>query len=57
MKILLTGGAGQVGWELRRALAIFGEVVAPPRETLDLASADSIVAAVRAVRPALIGAG
>jgi len=54
MKILLTGGAGQVGWELRRALAIFGEVVAPPRETLDLASADSIVAAVRAVRPALI---
>ena len=54
MKILLTGGAGQVGWELRRALAIFGEVVAPARETLDLASADSIVAAVRAVRPALI---
>ena len=54
MRILVTGGAGQLGWELRRALAIFGEVVAPPREILDLASADSIVAAVRRVRPSLI---
>ena len=54
MRILVTGGAGQVGWELRRTLAIFGEVVAPPRDVLDLASADSIVAAVRGVRPNLI---
>ena len=54
MKILVTGGAGQVGWELRRTLAIFGEVVAPPRDILDLASVDSIVAAVRGVRPGLI---
>ncbi len=54
MRILVTGGAGQVGWELRRTLAIFGEVVAPPRDILDLASADSIVAAVRGVRPDLI---
>jgi dTDP-4-dehydrorhamnose reductase len=54
MRILVTGGAGQVGWELRRALAIFGEVVAPSRDLLDLASADSIVAAVRGVRPRLI---
>jgi len=54
MKILLTGGAGQLGWELRRALAIFGEVIAPARGALDLAKADSIVAAVREVRPALI---
>ena len=54
MKILLTGGAGQLGWELRRALAIFGEVIAPARDALDLAKADSIVAAVREVRPALI---
>ena len=54
MRILVTGGAGQVGWELRRTLAIFGEVVAPPREILDLASTDSIVAAVRGVRPDLI---
>src|SRR3954471_13720113 len=54
MRILLTGGAGQVGWELRRALAVFGEIIAPARELLDLASVDSIVAAVRGVRPNLI---
>jgi dTDP-4-dehydrorhamnose reductase len=54
VKILVTGGAGQLGWELRRTLAIFGEVVAPPREILDLASADSVVAAVRGLRPGLI---
>lgn len=54
IRILLTGGAGQVGWELRRTLAGFGEVVAPPRDVLDLASADSIAAAVRGTRPDLI---
>lgn len=54
MRILITGGAGQLGWELRRTLAIFGEVVAPSRDILDLASVDSIVAAVRGVRPSLI---
>jgi dTDP-4-dehydrorhamnose reductase len=54
MRILVTGGAGQLGWELRRTLAIFGEVVAPSRDILDLASVDSIVAAVRGVRPSLI---
>ena len=54
MRILVTGGAGQLGWELRRTLAIFGEVVAPPHEILDLASADSIVAAIRGIRPDLI---
>ena len=54
MRILVTGGAGQLGWELRRSLAIFGDVVAPTRDLLDLASTDSIVAAVRGVRPSLI---
>ena len=54
MRILLTGGDGQVGWELRRALAIQGEVLAPSRHELNLASADSIVAAVRGIRPDLI---
>ena len=54
MKILLTGGAGQVGWELRRTLALFGEVVAPPPAALDLARPDSIVANVREVGPDLI---
>ena len=54
MRILVTGGGGQLGWELRRALAIFGEVVAPGRDLLDLASVDSIVAAIRGVRPGLV---
>lgn len=54
MRILLTGGNGQVGFELRRALAVFGEVYAPGRDVLDLGSADSIVAAVRTHRPQLI---
>ncbi|HVY06748.1 MAG TPA: dTDP-4-dehydrorhamnose reductase [Burkholderiales bacterium] len=54
MRILITGGGGQVGWELRRTLAVIGEVIAPPRATLDLAAPDSIVAAVRDARPDLI---
>jgi dTDP-4-dehydrorhamnose reductase len=54
IRILLTGGAGQVGWELRRALAVYGVVVAPARDVLDLSSADSILAAVDSARPNLI---
>jgi dTDP-4-dehydrorhamnose reductase len=54
MRILITGGAGQVGWELCRTLAVHGEILAPARNELDLASADSIVAAVRAFGPELI---
>lgn len=54
MRILITGGAGQVGWELCRTLAIHGEILAPARSELDLASADSIVSAVRAFGPELI---
>ncbi|MEO8005684.1 MAG: dTDP-4-dehydrorhamnose reductase [Betaproteobacteria bacterium] len=54
MRILVTGGAGQVGWELRRTLAAFGDVIAPARDVLDLASADSIVSCLRAVNPDLI---
>ncbi len=37
MTILLTGGSGQVGWELRRTLAPLGRVIAPGRAELDLA--------------------
>lgn len=36
MKILLTGGSGQVGFELQRSLALWGEVLAPTRHDLDL---------------------
>ena len=54
MRILLTGKNGQVGWELSRALAPLGEVVAFDREGLDLAAPDRIVSAVRAARPDVI---
>lgn len=53
-KILVTGTNGQVGWELCRTLACLGEVVAVDRQALDIASADSIRAVIREVKPHLI---
>jgi dTDP-4-dehydrorhamnose reductase len=53
-RILVTGGTGQVGWELVRALAPVGEVAAPGRAALDLADPASIRRAFRAVAPALV---
>jgi dTDP-4-dehydrorhamnose reductase len=53
-RILLTGGTGQVGWELRCALAPLGEVLAPGRTHLDLADAAALRAAVRDFAPAAI---
>lgn len=57
MKILLLGGNGQVGWQLRRSLAVAGEVTAPPPRSeggLDVADADSLRHALRAAQPDLI---
>jgi len=51
VKILLTGENGQLGWELARALAPLGELIAFDRSSLDLAVPDQIVSAVRSVRP------
>ncbi len=51
MRILLTGKNGQLGWELARALAPLGELIASDRSSLDLAVPDQIVSAVRSVRP------
>lgn len=53
-RILLTGINGQVGWELARALAPLGEVIAVDRHALDLADADRIRALVREAKPAVI---
>ena len=50
--ILVTGAAGQVGFELVRLLAPHGDVVAADRARLDLADPDAIVAAVRGAKPA-----
>lgn len=54
MKILLTGGSGQVGFELRRQLCLLGEVLAPSRQELDLADADAVSRWLERHRPALI---
>lgn len=55
MKILLLGCNGQVGWELQRALAPLGEVVAPGRtDGGDLADAATLAATVRAIAPRVI---
>ncbi len=53
-RILLTGVNGQVGWELRRTLGALGEVVATDSRTLDLADADALREAVRALAPDII---
>ncbi|HUZ97519.1 MAG TPA: dTDP-4-dehydrorhamnose reductase [Edaphobacter sp.] len=49
--ILVTGATGQVGGQLVETLAPLGEVIAPGRAQLDLASAESIRSVIRAVRP------
>jgi len=50
-RILLTGASGQVGGELLKLLEARGEVVAPEREAMDLADAESVRKTIRAVRP------
>ncbi len=52
--ILLFGAAGQVGWELRRSLAMLGPVIGHTRETLDLENLGALRNRVRAARPRLI---
>jgi dTDP-4-dehydrorhamnose reductase len=54
MKILLTGKNGQLGFELQRALAPLGEVVAVGTQECDLADADAVRALVRRVAPDVI---
>jgi dTDP-4-dehydrorhamnose reductase len=54
MTILLLGANGQVGWELRRALARLGPVRALERAEADLADPDALSRAVREAAPSLI---
>lgn len=59
MKILLLGKNGQVGWELQRALAPLGEVIALDRQGADdlcgdLADLAGLAATVRKVAPDVI---
>ena len=50
-RILLTGATGQVGGELLKFLQPLGEVIAPPRTALDLASPESLRDAIRSIQP------
>lgn len=54
MKILITGGSGQVGFELRRSLALFGQILAPSRQQLDLADQKAVSDYLQTHRPGLI---
>ena len=53
-RILLTGKNGQVGFELQRALAPLGEVVAVGSADCDLADASAVRELVQRVRPQII---
>jgi dTDP-4-dehydrorhamnose reductase len=55
MKIVLLGRDGQVGWELRRALAPLGQVVAPARaEGADLTKPRELCALVDRLAPDIV---
>jgi dTDP-4-dehydrorhamnose reductase len=58
-RVLLFGAGGQVGWELQRALAPLGEVIALDRAGTaglsgDFTQPDAVAAAVRAVAPRFV---
>ena len=53
-RVLIVGGAGQVGRELQRSFASFGDIVAVDRESLDIAIPEEIRALIRRVRPQVI---
>ncbi|SFT76709.1 dTDP-4-dehydrorhamnose reductase [Pseudomonas marincola] len=59
MKILLFGKNGQVGWELQRALAPLGELIALDRHVIDgisgdLCNLDLLRASIRTIKPEII---
>lgn len=54
MKILLTGGTGQVGFELQRSLCLLGSVLAPSRRELDLTNPKAVEHWLAQHRPDLI---
>jgi dTDP-4-dehydrorhamnose reductase len=51
---LLFGADGQVGWELQRAFAPFGEVLAVTQADADLADVDALRTAIRQAQPSVI---
>jgi dTDP-4-dehydrorhamnose reductase len=53
-RYLLLGGNGQLGWELRPALAALGEVHAPEHAAFDLTDEAGMRRAIRALQPDVI---
>ncbi|MBT3245056.1 MAG: dTDP-4-dehydrorhamnose reductase [Bacteroidetes bacterium] len=53
-RILLTGGTGQLGWELKLALKLLGAVWTPIRQEFDLANPESLRDKIRDYKPDLI---
>ena len=52
--VLLFGGNGQVGWELRRSLAPFGQLLALDAAECDIADADATARVIRQAAPQII---
>ncbi|MDC7691565.1 dTDP-4-dehydrorhamnose reductase [Vogesella indigofera] len=52
--ILVTGGSGQVGFELKRALVLHGRLICPDRSRFDLAQPATLAAALDAWQPGII---
>lgn len=53
-RILIVGSAGQVGVELQRSFADYGEITARDRDAFDLADPEQVRALVREVEPNII---
>lgn len=53
-RLMVTGTTGQVGWELLRALAPLGDVIAVDRRQMDLGDPDSIRNSIRGIRPDVV---
>lgn len=54
MKILLFGKIGQLGWELRRSLQPFGEIIVLDQEEADFSEPESLRDTVRGISPDVI---
>lgn len=54
MNILITGSNGQVGFELQRQFALFGNILAPTRQALDLTNAQAVDDYLAEHKPSLI---
>ena len=54
MRLLVTGGNGQVGWELSRSLAAIGDVIVLDRKTCDLSRPDDLPSLIGETQPDVI---